>query len=98
MLLYQLRGSRNSRVSHGWRVVMLTNDLSSLYGFGGYDFAVILPPLPLDFDKVMGIYPRFEGSFVLGRQCRESSNEDFLREDDDVFVIALSLVIIGSLR
>ena len=75
--------------------MVLTDDLSPLCGFGGYDFAVILPPLPLDFDKVMGVYPRFEGVFILGQQCRKSSDEDFFGEDDDVFVITLSLVVVS---
>ena len=78
--------------------MVLTNDLSPLCRLGGYDFAVIFPPLSLDLDEVMGVYPRFEGAFILGGQCGKSSDKDFFREDYDVFVIAFSLIVTGSSR
>ena len=45
----------------------MTDDLSPLYWFGGYDFAVIFPPLSLDFDEVVGVFPRLKGAFLLRR-------------------------------
>ena len=76
----------------------MTDKLSSLGGFGCYHFAIVFPPFSLDFDKIMGVYPRFEGSFVLRWECRKSSYEEVFGKDDNVFVISFSLIVVGSPR
>ena len=47
--------------------MVLANKLPPLRWVGGYNFTIVLPPLALGFDKVMGVYPWFEGAFILGR-------------------------------
>ena len=76
----------------------MTNELSSLSWFGGDYFAIVLPPPFLDFDEIVGVYPRFEGAFILGWKGCEGSNENLFGEHDDVFVIAFSLIVVCSSR
>jgi hypothetical protein len=76
----------------------LADELSPLHWIGGYNLTVVLPPLALNLNKVMGVYPRFEGAFALRRQRRESSNKDFFWENNNVFVIAFPLVVVSSPR
>ena len=76
----------------------MTDDMPPLNGVGGDYLTIVFPPFSLDLDKVMSVYPRFEGSFVLGWKCRKGSDEDVFGEDDDVFVVALSLIVVRSPR
>ena len=85
-------------MSHGRWVMILTNNMPPLSWVSGDHFTVVLPPFSLDFDEVMGVYPRFEGSFVLGWKCRKGSDEEMFREDSDILVIAISLIIVRSSR
>ena len=85
-------------MSHCWGVMILTNKLSSLGGFGRYYFTVVFPPFPLDFDQVVSAYPWSEGSFVLWWKCREGSDEEMFGEYNDVLVVSVSLIVIGSSR
>ena len=78
--------------------MVLTNKLSPLSWFGGNYFAIVFPPLSLDFNEIVGVYPRFKGVLVLGWKCCEGSNENLFREYDDVFVIAFSLIVVCSSR
>ena len=78
--------------------MVLTNNLSPLCWVGGDDFAIVLPPFALDLNEVMGVYPRFKGSFVLGWQCGESSDEDFFWENDNAFVIVFPLIVVSPPR
>ena len=78
--------------------MVLANELSPLHWVGSYNLTIVLPPLALSFDKVMGIYPRFEGVFVLGRQRCKGSDKNLFGEDYDIFVIALSLIVVSSSR
>ena len=98
MLSYEVRCSSNSWVSHSGRVVVLANQLSSLHRVSGHDFTIVLPPFSLYLHKVMGIYPRFEGSFVLGWYRGESSYKEFFGEDDDILVVAFPLIIVSAPR
>ena len=91
-------GARDPRVTHDWGVVVLTNNKLALGGSCRDDFAIVLPPLPLNFNKVVSVHPGFEGTFVLRWKCRKSSDEYLFGKDDDVFVIALSLIVISSPR
>ena len=85
-------------MSHCRGVVVLADKLSPLGWFGGDYFAIVFPPLSLDFDEVVGAYPRFEGALILGWKCHEGSNKNLFGEDDDVFVIAVSLIIVRPSR
>ena len=76
----------------------MTNDMPPLCWVSSDHFAVVLPPFSLDFDKVMSVYPRFKGSLILGWKCRKGSDEKMFREDNDIFVIAISLIIVRSSR
>ena len=78
--------------------MVLTNELSPLHWFGGYNFAIVLPPLALRFDKVMGVYPRFKDAFVLRWQCRKSPDKEFFWENNNVFVIIFPLIVVSSSR
>ena len=98
MLSNQLCGAGNTGVTHCWGVVILTNNMPSLSWIGGDHFTIVLPPFSLDFDEVVSVYPRFEGWFVLGWKCRQGSDKEVFGEDGDVFVIAISLIIVRSSR
>ena len=76
----------------------MTDKVSPLARLGGDDFTVIFPPFSLDFDEIMGVYPRFEGMLVVGWKGREGSDEEFFGKDDNVFVITFSLIIVCSPR
>lgn len=78
--------------------MVLTNNTLSFLRVGGDDFTVVFPPLVPYFDKVVGVYPRFEGSFILRRYGLEGSNEKFFGKDDYVFVIAVPLVVVRVSR
>ena len=78
--------------------MILTDELPPLSWFGGNHFAIVFPPLPLDLNEIVGVYPRFEGVLVLGWKCHEGSNENLFGEYDDVFVVAFSLIIVCSSR
>ena len=60
--------------------MILTDKLSPLDWFSGDHFAIVLPPFSLDLDKIMGVYPRFKGTFVLGWKCRKGSDEKMFRD------------------
>ena len=76
----------------------MTDKLSPLGWFGGDYFTIVLPPFSLDLDKIMGVYPRFEGTLVLRWKCRKGSDEKMFGEDDNIFVITFSLIIVCSPR
>ena len=52
-------------MSHRGGVVILANDASSFLGICCDHFAIVLPPFVSYLDKVVGVYPRFEGLFIL---------------------------------
>ena len=78
--------------------MILTDKLSSLSWVRGDYFAIVLPPLSLDLNEIVGVYPRFKGVLILGWQCCEGSDEYLLREDYDVFVITFPLIVVCSSR
>ena len=98
MLSYELRCSGNPGVSHGRWIVILADKVPPSSWVSGDYLTIVFPPFSLDFDKVMSVYPRFEGSFVLGWKCRKGSDEKVFGEDNDVFVIVISLIIVRSSR
>ena len=65
MLPYQVQGFGDPGVSHRGGIVVLADELPPLCWLGGYDFTIVLPPFSLSLDKVVGVNPRFEGTFVL---------------------------------
>ena len=73
-----------------------TDKLSSLSWVRGDYFAIVLPPLSLDLNEIVGVYPRFKGVLVLGWQCCEGSNEKLFGEYNDVFVVTFSLIVVCS--
>ena len=85
-------------MTHCWGIMILTDKLSPLGGFGCDYLAVVFPPFPLDFDQIVGIYPRFEGSFVLWWKCRKGSDKEVFGEDDNVSIVPVSLIVVGSSR
>ena len=78
--------------------MILTNDTPPLDWVSGDHFTVVLPPFSLDFDEVMSVYPRFEGSFVLGWKCRKCSDKKMFGEDNDILVVIISLIVVRSSR
>ena len=83
---------------HRWGIVILANDMPSLSWIGGDYFTVVFPPFSLDFDEVVSVYPRFEGLFFLGWECRQGSDKEVFGKDSNVFVIAIPLIIVRSSR
>ena len=83
-------------MSHGRGIMILADKLSPLGGFGRYYLAVVFPPFPLGLYQIMGVYPRFEGSFVLWWKCRKGSDEKVFGEHDDVLIVPISLIVVGS--
>ena len=78
--------------------MILTDNKLALGGFCRDDFAIVLPPLPLNLNKVVSVYPGFEGTFILGWKRRKSSDEYLFGKNDDFFIIAFSLIVISSSR
>ena len=85
-------------MSHRREIVILADKLSLFHGISCDYLAVVLPPFPLSLDKVVGVYPRFQGSFILGWKCLEGSDEYLFWKDNDILVVFLPLIVVSSSR